>query len=113
MIFSENFLEWNGLQGASMVGSILTSSQWHLCEKSQRSTECRGISPGARVSSHRKCWQGGMGLAPWSFHHSCAPWSDMSHKVAARGALRKSSTRSDWAASFAIQLNSQLQVRLI
>jgi hypothetical protein len=24
----------------------------------------------------------------WPFHRSCAPWSDMSHKVAGRGALR-------------------------
>ena len=38
-----------------------------------------------------------MGLSPYNrpFHRSCAPSSDMSHKVAAIGALRKpSSTRS-------------------
>jgi hypothetical protein len=44
-------------------------------------------------------------LPNWPFHRSCAPWSDMSHKVAARNALRKPSTRSDWAASFTIQLS--------
>jgi hypothetical protein len=49
----------------------------------------------------------------WPFHRSCAPWSDMSHKVTARGALRKPSTWSGWAASFAIQLSAQLQVRMI
>jgi hypothetical protein len=49
----------------------------------------------------------------WPFHRSCSPWSDMSHKVAARGALRKLSTRSGWAASLVIQLRSQLQVRMI
>ena len=37
----------------------------------------------------------------------------MSHKVAARGALRMPSTRSRWAASFAIQLSSQLQWRML
>jgi hypothetical protein len=37
----------------------------------------------------------------------------MNHKVAARGALRKPSTGSGWAASFVIQLRSQLQVRMI
>jgi hypothetical protein len=49
----------------------------------------------------------------WPFQRSCAPWSDMSHKVAAIGALRRPSTRSGWAASFIIQLSSQLQVRMI
>ena len=49
----------------------------------------------------------------WPFHRSCAPWSDMSHKVAARGALRKPSTRSGWAASLVIQFSSQLQVWMI
>ena len=39
--------------------------------------------------------------------------SNTSHKVAARGVLRKPSTRSGWAASFVIQLRSQLQVRMI
>ena len=38
---------------------------------------------------------------------------DMSHKVTARDALRKPSTRSGWAVSFVIQFNSQLQVRMI
>jgi hypothetical protein len=38
-----------------------------------------------------------------NFHRSCAPWSDMSHKVTGRGALRKHSTRSGPAASFAIR----------
>jgi hypothetical protein len=33
--------------------------------------------------------------------------------VAARGALRKLSTRLGWAASFVVQLSSQLQVRMI
>jgi hypothetical protein len=61
------------------------------------------------VSSHRESWQGGLGLAPnWPFHRSCPPWSDMSHKVAARGALRKPSTRSGWAVCFAIHPSSQL-----
>jgi hypothetical protein len=49
----------------------------------------------------------------WPFHHSYAPWSDMSHKVAARGALRKPSTRSGWATSLVILLISQLQVKMI
>jgi hypothetical protein len=49
----------------------------------------------------------------WPLHRSCAPRPDMSYKVAAIGALRKSSTRSGWAASFVIQLSSRLQVRMI
>ena len=49
----------------------------------------------------------------WHFHRGCAPWPDMSHKVAAIGALTKPSTRSCWAASLVIQLSSQLQVRMI
>ena len=86
----------------------------HVKRVSQCSAESRGSSSSAPVSSHKECWQGGLGLAPNSpFHRSCAPWSDMSHKVAARGALRKSSTRSGWAASVVIQLSSQLQVRMI
>jgi hypothetical protein len=39
----------------------------------------------------------------FTFHRSCVPWSDMSHKVTGRGALRKHSTRSGPAASFAIR----------
>ena len=35
-------------------------------------------------------------------------WSDMSHKATARGALSKPSTGSGWAASFVVQLSSQL-----
>ena len=51
-----------------------------------------GFSPGTRVSSHRECWQGGLRLTPnWPFHRSYAPWSDMKHNVAVRGALRKPS----------------------
>jgi hypothetical protein len=84
---------------------------------SQRSTESRGFSLGTPVSSHRESWQGGLevGTSPpnWPFHRSCAPWSDMSHKMAARCALSKPSTGSDWAASFAIQLSSHLRVRMI
>ena len=80
---------------------------------SQRFLESRGFSPGTLVSSHRKCWQGGLVLAPnWSFHRSCAPWSDMSHKVAVRGVLKKPSTESGWAASFGIQLSSEMQARI-
>jgi hypothetical protein len=61
---------------------------------SQRSIESRGFFPGTpAVSSHRRCWQCGLGFAPWS---------DMSHEVAARGALSKPSTGSGWAASFAM-----------
>jgi hypothetical protein len=50
-----------------------------------------------------ECWQVGLGLVPnWFLHFSCAPWSDMrwliSYKVVARGAFRKPSTRSGWAA---------------
>jgi hypothetical protein len=85
------------------------SLRTHVKRVSQRSAESRGFSPGAPVSSHRECWQDGLGLAPnWSFHRCCAPWSDMSHKVAAIGALRKPSTRSRRAASFVILLRSQL-----
>jgi hypothetical protein len=40
-------------------------------------------------------------------------WSDMSHKVAAIGALRKPLTRSGLAVSFAIRLCSRVQVRMI
>ena len=92
---------------SEIVASILTSDKWHLT----RSNESHGGTP---VSSHRECWQSELGLAPnWPLHRSCAPWSDLSHKVAARDALRKHSTGSGWAAFFAIQLSSQLQVRMI
>jgi hypothetical protein len=40
-------------------------------------------------------------------------WSDLSHKATARGARSKPLTPSGWAASFVIQLISQLQVRMI
>jgi hypothetical protein len=74
--------------------SLRTRDTWHYVKRvSQRSPERRGFSPGTPVSSNRECWQGGLGLAPnWPFHLTCAPWSDMSRMVAARGALRKPST---------------------
>jgi hypothetical protein len=69
---------------------------------------------GYPVFSRKECWQCGLGLAPnWPLRRSCASWSNMSHNVTLRGALRKPSTRSGWLASFAIQLSSQLQVRMI
>jgi hypothetical protein len=99
----------------SWVRFSLRTLDTYVKRVSQRSTETRGFSPCTPVSSHRECWQGGLGLTPNgpAFHRSCAPWSDMSHKVATKGALRKPSTRSGWAASFAIQFSSQLQVRMI
>jgi hypothetical protein len=55
------------------------------------------LPPGAAVSSHRECGQGGLRWAPYRrFHRSCTSWSDKSHRVAAKGALRKPSTRSGW-----------------
>jgi hypothetical protein len=42
---------------SEFVGSILATDS---CEKSQRSAESRGFSPGAQVSSHRESWQGGL-----------------------------------------------------
>jgi hypothetical protein len=46
-----------------------------------------------------------LGLSPnWPFQCRCAPWSDMSHKVAAKGTLRKPSTRSRWADQLAHHL---------
>ena len=86
-------------------------NSWHLLhEKSQ-------------LTLYRKSWvfsgytplTGWVGTSPtsWPFHRSCTPWSDMSHKVAVIGALRKRLTRSGWDASFLIQLCFQLQVRMI
>jgi hypothetical protein len=37
---------------------------WHLREKvRQHSTESRRFFPGSPVSSHRECWQGGLGVS--------------------------------------------------
>jgi hypothetical protein len=102
---------------SGVVGSILTtdSCMTFMWKESVNALPRVVGSPGTLVSSRRECWQGGLGLSPynWPFHRSCTPWSDMSHKVAAMGALRKPSTRSGWAASFVIQLSSQRQVRMI
>jgi hypothetical protein len=109
IVTTNTFLLWD--RG---FDSRFGTQDMHVKRVSQSSTESRVFSPGTPVSSHRECWQGGLGLAPnWPFHRSCAPWSDMSHKVAVRGALRKPSTRPGWAASCAIQFSSQLQVRMI
>ena len=77
----------------------------------------------SQLTLYRKSWvfsgytplTGWVGTSPtsWPFHRSCTPWSDMSHKVAVIGALRKRLTRSGWDASFLIQLCFQLQVRMI
>jgi hypothetical protein len=98
----------------SWVRFSLRTHDSYVKRVSQHSTESRGFSRGTPVCSHRECWQSGLGLAPnWPFPRSCAPCSDMSHKVAARGAFRKPSTRSRRAASFVIQLSSEMQVRII
>jgi hypothetical protein len=56
-------------------GEIVRASAFHLGDRGFDShgglvtlmweesvNECRGRSPGTRVSSHRECWQGGLGL---------------------------------------------------
>jgi hypothetical protein len=43
------------------VASILATILANVKSESQRSTESRGFSPGALVSSHRESWQGGLG----------------------------------------------------
>jgi hypothetical protein len=103
---------YNGFVGAivmasvftsEIVGSILDADSWHVCKKSQSTFYWKSWV----FSEHSSFLPQGI------FHRSCAPWSDMSHKVAARGALRKPSTGSGWATSIAIQLSSQLQVKMI
>ena len=90
--------------------SLWTRDTCELCERVSQH-ESRGFPPGILVSSTGNVDRVGWGKPPhWPFHRGCAPWSDTSHKVAARGAIRKLSTRSGWAASFVIQLSSQLQV---
>jgi hypothetical protein len=110
-------LRWRNRQGKDLSplrSWVRFSLRTRVKRVRQRSAESRGFSPGTPVSSHRECWLGGLGLAPnWPFHRSCAPWSDMSHKVAARGALCKPSIRSGWAAAFVIQPSSQLQIWMI
>ena len=97
--------------------SLLRAHDTHVKRSNSILYRKSWVSSGTPVpsGSHRECWQDGLGIAPnWSSHASCAAWSDISHNVAAmRGALRKPSTRSGWAPSFAIQLSSQLQVRMI
>jgi hypothetical protein len=92
---------------SEIVGSILGTDSCEkspstLCWKSWVFSGCSGFLPQGKLT-------GWVGISPpnWPFHRSCVPWSDMSHKVATRGALRKPSTRSGWAASFVIELSSQ------
>jgi hypothetical protein len=47
------------------------------------------------------------------FQKLLAPLSDMGHKVTARDSLSKPLTQSSWAAFFANQLSSPLQIRII
>jgi hypothetical protein len=101
----------------SWVGFSLRTHAWHLCEKSQsmlyrKSWVFSGYS-GVLPQGMLTGWVEIIPLTDPSRDRSCAPWSDMSHKVAARGAFRKPSTRSGWAASLVIQLSSRLQVRMI
>jgi hypothetical protein len=73
--------DWSRENILGFGGAIVRASAFHLWDRwfdsryglmhdtyvkrvSQRSTESRGFSPGTPVSSHRECWQGGLGLSP-------------------------------------------------
>jgi hypothetical protein len=62
-------LRWRNLQRLSPLTSRVRFSLRTLgIYVSQPSTESSGFTPGTPVSSHRECWQGGLGLAPnWPF----------------------------------------------
>jgi hypothetical protein len=95
-----------------MSFSNIIVGSWNLCEKSRSMLHRRSW-----VFSWESSFAGYSGFLPQGmlttpFHRSCAPWSDMSPDVAARGAFRKSSSRSGWAASFAIQFTFQLQIMM-
>jgi hypothetical protein len=100
---------WDGFRSRCRVMILMRKEpKSTLCRKSWVFSGYSGFLPQGMLT-------GWVGINPpnWPFHRSCAQWSDMSHKVAARGALRKPLTRSGWAASFAIQLSSQLPVRIL
>ncbi len=73
---------------------------------SQRSTESRGL-PHVMLT-------GWVAISPtWPFHCSCALWSDMSRKVAVRGALRKPSTRSSCATQCSFQPQARTMISIL
>jgi hypothetical protein len=76
----------------------------------QCSTKSRGFSPGTPVSTGNVDRVGWDYPPNWPFYRSCAPWSDLSPKVIARGALRKPSTSSCWAASIASHDNTRFSM---
>jgi hypothetical protein len=50
---------------SEIVGSILATDPWHLYEELVNAVpKAVGFFPGTPVSSHKECWQGGLGLAP-------------------------------------------------
>jgi hypothetical protein len=106
-------LMWKQSRSQSMPVRGLCSgmSQSTLCRKSWVSSGYSSFLPQGMLTA----WVGinWPSRPNWPSQRSCAPWSDMSHKVAARGAFRKPSTQSGWASSFVIELKSQLQVRMI
>jgi hypothetical protein len=60
-------LQWRNRQSkrlSPLRAWVRLSLRTHVKRVCQRSVESRGFPPGAPVSSHRECWQGGLGLAP-------------------------------------------------
>jgi hypothetical protein len=61
--------------GSSLSENFLNATRTQFsCEKSQRSAESRGFSPGTPVSSHRESWQGGLGKRAHSNWHMLLWW---------------------------------------